>query len=114
VRVAPAGLKPSKHSVVVRFPPVSSRIEFLVVTTENPILKTLRWEGCLKNLASGVVEMGREGFGEGGSEPVALSEKKSYSGGGKWVYVFNRRRVKTLIPVEGNHPAETMLASACD
>ena len=36
---------------------------------------------------------------EGGSEAMTLSEKKLCSVGRKRVYIFNRREVKKLIPV---------------
>ena len=42
----------------------SGWITFLVVTTENPVPKTLRVERCLQNPASGVVETGRRASGK--------------------------------------------------
>ena len=53
---------------------------------------------CLENLASGVVATGREDFWKGDFEPMALSEKQSYSLGCRWVYIFNRRKAKKEIP----------------
>src|SRR5512134_888401 len=50
------------------------------------------------NRAPRVVATGREAFGKGGSEVMALSEKKSYSVGRKWVYILNRRKAKKEIP----------------
>ena len=75
----------------------SSRIELFVVTTQNPVLKALCTQWCLKNLASGVVETARKGFPKGGSEPGVRPEKESHSVGGKWMYIFNRWRVKKEI-----------------
>ena len=45
-----------------------------------------------------MAETGREGFGKGGSEPIDLSEKNSYSVGSNWVYIFNRWKAKKEIP----------------
>ena len=39
-----------------------------------------------------------EDFWKGGSEPMTLSEIPLCSVGRKWVYIFNRRRAKKLIP----------------
>jgi len=38
-------------------------------------------------------------FGKDGSGPMTLGEKKERPVGRKWVYVFNRRNAKKLIPV---------------
>ena len=40
---------------------------------------------------------GRE---KGGWEPMALSEEKLCSVGCKWMYTFNRREAKKLIPAQ--------------
>ena len=56
-------------------------------------------ERCLKKLlleAGPRVLGGRE---KGGWEPMALSEEKLCSVGCKWMYTFNRREAKKLIPV---------------
>ena len=67
------------------------------MTTEKSVPKTL-WQRCLRNLASGVVATGREDFWKGGSEPMAQSEKQSYSVGRRWGYIFNCRKAKKEIP----------------
>ena len=41
---------------------------------------------------------GFEDFWKDGSEPMTPSEKKLCSVGRKWVYIFNRRKAKKLIP----------------
>ncbi len=64
-------------------------MKLLVVTTENSPPQCFGAQRYLRNLASGVVATGREDFWKGGSEPMALSEKKSYSVGRRWMYIFN-------------------------
>ena len=74
-------------------------MKLLVVTTENSVPpQCFGAQRCL-NPASGVVATGREDFRKGGSEPMALSEKQSYSVGRRRMYIFYHRKAKKEIPV---------------
>jgi hypothetical protein len=59
-----------------------------------------RRKWCLENPVPSVATTGFKDFWKGGSEPMARSEKTSCSVGPKWMYAFDCRKAKKLIPVE--------------
>jgi hypothetical protein len=70
------------------------------VATRNRTQERPRREWCLKNPVPAVATTSLEDFSKGGAGPMTHSEKKLSLVARKWIYSFNCRKAKKLIPVE--------------